>query len=155
MRTGALLLAAVTLLAAAAVLLSGILVAPAQPTDAQRVQALAGQLRCPDCQSLSVAESRTAAAAAIRGEIEQQVAAGRSDEAVRRYFTDRYGEWILLAPPEPLLWALPAAAVLAGLVGLAAWFRFARRPAQAPVAARPLEDAELSRINDELEALDG
>ena len=38
---------------------------PAPLTRAEQAVQIAGELRCPDCQALSVAESQTAAAAAI------------------------------------------------------------------------------------------
>ena len=155
MRSALLVVASLAAVVAVVLLLGGLLPAPSQPTAAERVEALSREMRCPDCQSLSVAESRTAAAAAIRAEIEQQVAAGRSDEQVRAYFTDRYGEWILLAPPDPLVWWPPVLAVMAGIIGLAAWFGLARRRAPAPEPPAAVDDTQRSRISDELEVLDG
>ena len=52
-------------------------VRPSAPlTPAEQAHQIAGELRCPDCQALSVAESQTAAAAAIRQQIVDLVAAG-------------------------------------------------------------------------------
>jgi cytochrome c-type biogenesis protein CcmH len=129
-------------------------------SPAERSLALARQMRCPDCQALSVAESHTNAAAAIRAEIERQVASGRSDEEIRRHFTEQYGEWILLAPPEPLVWWLPVAGVVVGVLALAAWYGVGRAASTrvapaAPADVAPLGAADRQRINDELEALDG
>ncbi|HET9541366.1 MAG TPA: cytochrome c-type biogenesis protein CcmH, partial [Candidatus Limnocylindria bacterium] len=62
--------------------------APALTPDEQ-AQRLAAELRCPDCQALSVAESHTASADAIRAEIAEQLAAGRSVDEVRQHFVDR------------------------------------------------------------------
>jgi len=152
------LLAALVALVAAGAVLAALALAPrSEPTIAERTQMLAAELRCPDCQSLSVAESRTQAAAAIRTEIERQVAAGKSNELIRRYFVDSYGAWILLAPPDPLVWWLPALAIGAGIAALAAWFRFGRTRARAaPPSGEPVvADADRQRIHDELEALDG
>jgi cytochrome c-type biogenesis protein CcmH/NrfF len=142
----------VGLLVAAALLSPG-----AEPNAAQRVEGLAAGLRCPDCQALSVAESRTRAADAIRDEIAEQVAAGRSDEEVRRHFVDRYGEWILLAPDDPLAWWLPAAVMLAGVAAFAAWLMVGRGGRVHARTTQPaaLTDAERRRLDEELEALDG
>ena len=90
--------------------------APALTPDEQ-AQRLAAELRCPDCQALSVAESHTASADAIRAEIAEQLAAGRSVDEVRQHFVDRYGQWILLQPADPLIWLLPLVVVAIG-VGL-------------------------------------
>ena len=142
-----------------------VLLAVAQPapsaTRQEQARALAAELRCPDCESLSVAESRTAAAAAIRAEIDQQLAAGRSPSDIRASFVARYGEWILLQPTNPLIWIVPVMALLVG-VALFAWWLLGRRPrpepSEAPAPAPPLPSggsAERQRIRDEAELLDG
>lgn len=152
-----LLLAAALSIAAVAVLVVLALTAPSpELTAAQRTERLAAGLRCPDCQALSVAESRTRAADAIRAEIAEQVAAGRSDQEIRRHFVDRYGEWILLAPDDPVAWWLPVGVVLAGIAVFVAWLLTGSRrlSAASPPGPRPAE-AERRRIDEELEALDG
>lgn len=148
-------LAGVAVLVVVAVVAVGSLAAPAPTDDAARARALAAELRCPDCQALSVAESRTAAAAAIRAEIEAQVAAGRSDAEIRAHFVDRYGSWILLVPADPLIWILPVAALLAGAAGLVIWLHRGRSSEPVAAAATGPVDGERRRIRDELEALDG
>lgn len=149
--------AAIALIAVAGVLATLALAPTGEATPAQRVETLAGQMRCPDCQALSVAESGTQAAAAIHDEIARQVAAGRTDQQIRDYFVASYGQWILLAPPEPLVWWLPVVALLAGVSLLAAWFGLGRRraPADESVAPPPVAEADRRRIREELEVLDG
>ena len=121
-------------------------------TAAERTDALAAQLRCPDCQGLSVADSQTAAAREIRRQIDELVAGGASDDEVRAHFTSRYGQWILLAPSSPLVWLVPFAVVLAGLLGLATWL--IRRRAPPAVAPLPLTAEQRQRLHEEAEALD-
>jgi cytochrome c-type biogenesis protein CcmH len=150
--TAALLAVAVLLAAGGAVAVRS-LSAVSRDDAADR---LAAELRCPDCQGLSVAESHTAAAAAIRAEIATQLAAGRSPEDVRQHFVARYGEWILLAPRDPLVWVVPVAAVAAGLAVLGAW-AFSRRRRVGDPRLRPAAEASddhRARVRDELEALD-
>jgi cytochrome c-type biogenesis protein CcmH len=131
-------------------------VQPAAPTTRQeQARALAAELRCPDCESLSVAESRTAAAAAIRAEIDEQLAAGRSPADVRATFVARYGEWILLQPTGPFIWLVPIAALLAGVALVAWWLRGRRSPSAAPPLSAGVAVAERQRIRDEAELLDG
>ena len=115
---------------------------------------LAAELRCPDCESLSVAESRTASAAAIREAISQQLAAGRTPAEIRASFVARYGEWILLQPTSPLIWILPLVALLAG-VALFGWWLLGRRTAPEPVSAQIDTAADRQRVRDEAELLDG
>lgn len=148
----------ISLLVVVALVLAAILSAPGPAGDAERVERLAAGLRCPDCQALSVAESRTRAAAAIRDEIATLVTAGSSDEEVRAHFVERYGQWILLAPDDPLAWWLPIGAVLAAITAFGAWLWAGRaRPAGADPAAALAAPAESDRrrVRDELEALDG
>src|SRR5687767_13085882 len=70
----------------------------AAPTAAERADVLARELRCPDCQGLSVADSPTSSAREIRRQIEELIAGGASDAEVREHFMARYGTWVLLAP---------------------------------------------------------
>ena len=99
MRSLALPVAAAALLALAAVAALQAL-RPSDQTMADQSRAIAAELRCPDCEGLSVAESHTVAANAIRAEIAAQLAAGRSADEIRQHFVARYGEWILLAPRD-------------------------------------------------------
>ncbi len=145
-------LAAVAVLAVVAVG-AAVALRPAQPASLEaRADALAAELRCPDCEGLSVADSPTAAAAEIRRQIEVLLAAGATDDGVRAHFTARYGEWILLAPTSPLVWIVPFAVVAVGAAGLVVWV-LGRRHAPAPEAA-PLSQAERRRIHEEAEAID-
>jgi cytochrome c-type biogenesis protein CcmH/NrfF len=97
------------------------------PTPAERARALAGQLRCPDCESLSAADAQTTSAEAIRRDLRTRVAEGQSDETIRRAYVERYGESIVLEPERRglglLVWGLPLVMLAAGAVGLALAFR--------------------------------
>ena len=123
----------------------------------EQVRAIAAQLRCPVCQNLSVADSPSEMAKQMRQLIRERLAAGERPEEVVAYFTAKYGEWILLAPkPEGfnlLVWTLPFAGLLGGLVGvLLVVRRWSRRPAPAAEAVDP---AYRERIKAELDRLDG
>jgi cytochrome c-type biogenesis protein CcmH len=147
------LLVAAGVAAIAAVVLLLVTQPPVPVARADQARALAAELRCPDCESLSVAESRTAAAAAIRAEIHEQLAAGRSPADIRATFVARYGEWILLQPTSPLIWSVPILALLAG-AGLLGWWLLGRSaaPPVPPVAAA---SEERQRVREEAELLDG
>jgi cytochrome c-type biogenesis protein CcmH len=116
--------AIVTLLAVAVV---GLLTAGSGPTD--RAYELEQRLRCPVCQSVSIAESPSETAQTMRIAVAEQVAADRTDQEIIGYFRARYGDWVLLDPPPSgstlPLWGLPVAAVV---VGGAALFVLRRRP---------------------------
>ena len=121
------------------------------PAGTDRADALASELRCPDCQGLSVADSQTASAREIRRQVDELVAAGATDDEVRAHFVDRYGQWILLAPSSPAAWILPFVAVAAGVALLAAWL-VRRRPGHPEQVA--LDDETRRRLHEEAEALD-
>lgn len=119
---------AVLLLAAGIVV--GLLTTDAPQPD--RVHELASQLRCPVCQSESVADSPSETAQQMRARIAELVADGRSDAEVLQEFVDAYGQWILLEPPlnrtSALLWGLPAVVLVAGLLVVARVAARRRRP---------------------------
>jgi cytochrome c-type biogenesis protein CcmH len=74
---------------------------PATTTDSvleARTSAVAGQLRCPVCQGLSIQDSPSELAQQMRGLVRDQLAQGKSPDEVKAYFVSKYGEWILLAP---------------------------------------------------------
>lgn len=103
------------------------------PTVAQRVHRIAKEVRCPTCEGLSVAESDAAASRAIRDDIAQRVRDGETDGQVRAFLVSRYGPTILLTPSGSgigiVVWALPVAALVCAVGGLAVAFRrWRRRP---------------------------
>ncbi len=87
-----------------------------------RAYAIEQRLRCPTCQSVSIAASPSETAAGMRRIVAEQVEAGRSDEEIFGYFIERYGQWVVLEPPFAgqtlLLWLLPFAAGGGGLLVL-------------------------------------
>lgn len=124
----------------------------AQEVELQtRVFEIGRQLRCPVCVSESVADSNAQLAQQMRQLIQQQLEEGRSEAEIFSYFTNRYGDWILLDPPKRgihlVVWLLP---VLAGLTGLAIVMLLVRRWLAA--ARRPIEvgQAALDRVRAEL-----
>ncbi len=116
---------------------------PLDPEREARVQALGKQLRCPMCQGLSIADSNASAARAQMDKVRELVAAGRTDEQIRGYFTSRYGEWALLEPEASgmnlLVWFLPLLLLLGGGYAIA---RTMRRSASALPAPAPEPQSE-------------
>ena len=141
---------------AAAALLAGLLALVVlwpmgEPAGADTAGAIAAELRCPDCQGLSVADSPSQAAGEIRRQIDAMLAQGATADEVRAHFVARYGEWILLAPSPGWVWWLPFAALALGIAALVAWLRAGPRvPADSPVVS----EAARARAREEAEALD-
>ena len=123
----------------AAALFVGVTEDRAPRTENDRVNAIASEVRCPTCESLSAAESDAAAAQAVRDEIRTRLRAGESQGEILAFLAGRYGDDILLRPEAGgvagLVWVLPVAVLLAALGGLA--WRLRRRSA---VAGAPTDD---------------
>lgn len=154
MRSLALPVAAAALLALAAVAALQVMTPRDSQTVGEQARTIAAELRCPDCQALSVAESRTAGAAAIRAEIAAQLAAGRTTDQIRQHFVARYGDWILLSPTDPLAWWLPVVALLAASALFGWWWIRGRRASADPQPAPTPSESDRQRVREAAEALD-
>jgi cytochrome c-type biogenesis protein CcmH len=84
-----------------------------------RTTAVAGELRCPVCQGVSIQESPSELARQMRAVVRDQLRAGKTPNEVKAYFVSKYGEWILLEPKARgfnlIVYAVPAAVILGGL----------------------------------------
>ncbi|MEI6302045.1 MAG: cytochrome c-type biogenesis protein [Betaproteobacteria bacterium] len=92
----------------------------ANPALEKRVMALSEELRCLVCQNQTIAESHAGLAVDLKNQIREQMAAGKSDQAILDYMVARYGDFVLYRPPVKattvLLWFGPFA-LLAGAIG--------------------------------------
>ncbi len=89
------------------------------PTDPEaRAYSLAVRLKCPICAGESLAGSQTDLAKDLRARIDQEIAAGSTDEQIIDMFVAGYGEQILLDPPSTgwgaVLWLVPLGIAIAG-----------------------------------------
>ena len=125
------------LLAAVALVIAGaLLLRPTEPaTLEEQARAIASELRCPDCAGLSVADSSTGAAAEIRRQIDERLAAGQSAGQITASFVARYGDWILLTPRGAVPWLVPLAATAVGAAILAWWLLGRGAAVSEPLAA--------------------
>jgi len=133
---------------------------PAAPPAAEDVERItydvASGLRCPVCQGLSVADSPSHTAVAMKDRVRFLVQAGYTAEQIDAYFVARYGEWVLLAPPAQgltwILWLAPVVLLGAGAVsaGLMTVHRAAPAAPTKPAKA-PAKDAWEQKLLAELE----
>jgi cytochrome c-type biogenesis protein CcmH len=129
--------------------------APAKAAVSEEtVHDVAAQLRYVVCQSLSVADSPSEIAHQMKDIIREHLAAGETPEQVRAYFVEKYGTWILLAPPRQgfnlLVWVVPFVGIGLGLVLIFGMLRrWSRRP-PATTAAPTLDPAMRARIRREM-----
>ena len=112
------------------------------PELQRRYRDMTHELRCVQCQNEAIADSPVSLAADLRRQVREMILAGQSDEQIRDYMVQRYGEFILFRPRvnwrTAWLWAAPAVLLLAGL--LAALRVLARRSRLAAGDTAPLED---------------
>lgn len=103
-------------------------------TDLIRLREISADLRCLVCQNQSIADSHAGLAIDLRNQVVKLMADGKSDNEIKQYMVDRYGEFVLYDPPfsvsNALLWIGPFALMLVG-----AWV--ARRAIAARAAAAP------------------
>lgn len=94
------------------------------PRLEERAQGLMREIRCVVCENEPVSQSTADIAVDMRRTIRTQIEQGATDEQVRHFFSDRYGQFVLFRPPTQglglLLWAFPFAL----LVGVAAFLGF-------------------------------
>ncbi len=107
------------------------------PALEARVKAIATELRCLVCQNQTVADSDAAVAQDMRREVREQLLAGKSEAEIKRYMTERFGDFVLYRPPLKAstiaLWAGPF--VLLALGGFVLMRRLRQRPEQVKAPA--------------------
>jgi cytochrome c-type biogenesis protein CcmH len=86
----------------------------------ERYNDLIFELRCPKCQNQNISDSDAPIAADLRAQVYRLLSENKSDDEVKAYLVDRYGDFVLYNPPmnkhTALLWLLPAAGLLAGVL---------------------------------------
>ncbi len=118
-----------------------------------RARQISGGLRCLVCQNQSIDDSDAPLARDLRLLVRERLKAGDSDDQVRAFLVQRYGEFVLLKPPLSattlLLWAAPFLFLLGGVV-LIARTVFARPPTRpATPELSPEERAALDKLMSE------
>jgi len=121
---------------------------PAQPNAEDpvieaRLINLADDLRCLVCQNESLAGSHAELAVDLRREIREQMKAGKNDQEVVAYLTERYGDFVLYRPPfKPVTYLLWLGPVLFLGIGGGAWYMTLRR--RRAVDATPVDEKKLA-----------
>ncbi len=98
-----------------------------------RYERLSRELRCLQCRSETIADSNASLAADLRRQLRELIAAGKSDDEIMQYMTDRYSDYVLYKPPvAPRTWILWAAPVLFVVGGAIAAIVVIRRKSHLP-----------------------
>lgn len=123
----------------------------ADPVLEARVNRLSAELRCLVCQNQSLADSHADLAIDLKNQVREQLLAGRSEQDVIRYMTERYGDFVLYRPPVKattvLLWLGPLLMLCLGAVAL--WRSVARKQREGEPGSVSPDDAQ--RLKDLLD----
>jgi len=94
--------------------------------EKEQYKEVASELRCLVCQNQSLADSHASLAVDLKEKIAEQIRAGKTNEEIKSYMQDRYGEFVIYKPAysmeNAVLWLGPfvvlvIAVVLARRVG--------------------------------------
>ena len=101
--------------------------AAADPAIEARMLRITAELRCLVCQNQTIADSHADLAVDLRQQVREMLARGLTDDQVRRYMTDRYGDFVLYRPPlkstTAALWLGPGLLLAVALAALAVVIR--------------------------------
>ena len=119
------------------------------PAQEAHARAIFKDIRCLVCQNESIDDSEAPLAADLRRIVREQVKAGRSDDQIKQYLTDRYGQFVLMRPsfdPGNLaLWIGPFVVLLLG--GTLLVLRLRNRQPDAELS--PAEAARIEQLSQE------
>lgn len=90
------------------------------PTQQALYQRLVEELRCPKCQNQNLEDSNSPIAKDLRRELYRMVSEGKSEEEIKTFMVQRYGEYVLYRPRLSartlVLWFAPAGLLAVGLI---------------------------------------
>ena len=108
------------------------------PALQARYEDINRELRCLVCQNQTIADSNATLAQDLRKEVREMIAAGKTDDEIRDFMIERYGDFVLYRPRMTatnfLLWAAPVLLLLlGGFIGI----RYIRKQAAVADAESP------------------
>ena len=117
------------------------------PVIEQRLISISEEMRCLVCQNESLAGSRSDLANDLRREIRTLIKEGKSDDQIRKFMVERYGDFVLYRPPvKPITWLLWIGPFIILLIGIAGLLTYLRRRNHA-VSTITLSDDDNKRID--------
>jgi cytochrome c-type biogenesis protein CcmH len=85
-----------------------------------RYEKLTHEFRCMQCQNNTIADSPVGLASDLRRDVKELLIAGKTDDEIRAYMVQRYGNVILFTPPFEgsaiWVWLTPLVALAGGIV---------------------------------------
>ena len=124
------------------------------PALEKRYQALSEELRCPKCQNQNIADSNAPISQDLRRLLYEQLETGASDDEIRQYMVDRYGEFVSYRPrfsgATALLWLAPLL-LLAVALGIVVMTLRGRRKDTEPAILNDEEQRRLQALMEKAE----
>lgn len=129
---------------------------PDTPTD-DEINAIASEMFCPVCENVPLDVCGTQACAQWRALIGEKLSQGWTEDEIKQYFVDQYGDRVLAEPPRTgfnwLVYIVPPAAFVIGAYvlfrGIQSWRQI--QPETAPLPAETeITDDYVARLEDEL-----
>lgn len=126
---------------------------PLSIEEERQAQRIGSKLHCPICSGESITQSQTDISRQMMNEVRDGIRQGQSEAQILARFEAAYGERILMEPPKRgvnlLLWTLPVAALLLGLL---IWQTYLRRASRPPAASlTPEEERRIAELMRERE----
>jgi cytochrome c-type biogenesis protein CcmH len=113
------------------------------PALQARYEHVTQDLRCLVCQNESIADSNVELASDLRRQVREMLIAGKSDDEIFKFMTDRYGEFVRFNPPlTPKTWLIWGAPFIMVVVGAIVIIRVARHRASLPVDDEPAPETK-------------
>ncbi len=104
------------------------------PALQARFEDITKNLRCLVCQNESVADSNAQLAGDLRRQVREMLVAGKRDDEIFKFMTDRYGDFVRFKPPlEAKTLAIWGAPFIMIVVGAFIVVRVARQRANMPI----------------------
>ena len=126
----------------------------------ERAQALNKELMCPVCPSETIDQSQVELAKQMRATVRERLADGESEQQIKDFFVDRYGDNVLAAPPARgfniVVWIVAGLVLPITAASLILALRVMRKRGETTSApAQPKADAEelegyLSKVDEEM-----
>ncbi|MBT3389409.1 MAG: cytochrome c-type biogenesis protein CcmH [Chloroflexi bacterium] len=129
---------------------------PDAPTD-DDINAIASEMFCPVCENVPLDVCGTQACAQWRALIGEKLSQGWTEDEIKQYFVDQYGDRVLAEPPRTgfnwLVYIVPPVAFVIGAYvlfrGIQSWRQIEPETAPLPADAETADDY-VARLEEEL-----
>ena len=119
----------------------------------RRYKALIDEFRCPKCLNTNLSGSDAPIALDLRRSVYRLVRNGESDQEIRDFLQQRYGDFVLYKPPfagrTAFIWLIPIGLLLLGMAVLVALQGRGRRQQAAGLSAAEVQRLDEILANDD------